>query len=83
VSETELRQAVSYLAGQAQVERQGSVAVMTEILEGWLVGRGLEDLSDPGARFRAVGVEEVLAAARSLDPSCRAEGVVEGTADGR
>ena len=80
VSETELRQAVSYLAGQAQVERQGSVAVMTEILEGWLVGRGLEDLSDPGARFRAVGVEEVLAAARSLDPSCRAEGVVEGTA---
>ncbi len=83
VSETELRQAVNYLAGQAQVERQGSAAVMTEILEAWLVGRGLEDLADPGARFRAVGVEEVQAAARSLDPSRRAEGVVEGSPDGR
>jgi zinc protease len=83
VSEAELRQAISYLAGQAQVERQSSAAVVTEILEAWIVGRGLEDLADPGARFRAVTAEQVLAVAGSLDPSRRVEGVVEGCLAGR
>jgi zinc protease len=83
VSDGELRQAVNYLAGQAQVERQGSAAVMMEILEAWMVGRGLDDLADPGARFRAVTVEQVLAVAGSLEPARRVEGVVEGSLPGR
>jgi hypothetical protein len=48
-----------------------------------MVGRGLEDLADPGARFRAVTAEQVLAVAGSLDPSRRVEGVVEGCLAGR
>ncbi|CAN5730373.1 pitrilysin family protein [soil metagenome] len=84
VAEEELRQAVSYLAGQAEVSRQSGGAVAAEILEAWLAGRGLEELADPAARFRAVGAEDILrVAAASLDPSRKAEGVVRGTGAGR
>jgi predicted Zn-dependent peptidase len=78
VTEAELRQAVSYLAGQAEVSRQNAAAVAGEILECWLAG-SLEDMADPGAQFRAVTAEDVLRlAASSLDPARRAEGVVRG-----
>ena len=43
VTETELRQAVNYLAGQAEVSRQSASAVAGEILEAWIAGAGLED----------------------------------------
>ena len=48
VSETELRQAVNYLAGQAEVSRQSGGAVASEILEAWVAGYGLGELADPG-----------------------------------
>jgi zinc protease len=84
VAEAELRQAVSYLAGQAEVNRQSGGAVAGEILESWIAGRGLEELADPAARFRAVGAEDVQrVAAASLDPARNAEGVVRGTGAGR
>jgi zinc protease len=83
VSETELRQAANYLAGQVQVERQTSAAVASEVLEAWLMGRGLEDLADPGSRYHAVTVAQVLAVAAALDPARRVEGVVEGSLGGR
>ena len=40
VSDAELRQAVNYLAGQAEVSRQNASAVAGEILEAWLSGIG-------------------------------------------
>jgi hypothetical protein len=55
----ELAQAVSYLAGQAEVSRQNGSAVAGEILEAWLAGNGLGELADPGARFRAVTAADV------------------------
>jgi zinc protease len=80
VSEAELRQAVSYLAGQAEVNRQSGGAVAAEILEAWIAGTGLGELKDPGAVYRAVTPEDVLrVAGRSLHPARRAEGVVRGT----
>jgi zinc protease len=80
VSETELAQAINYLAGQAEVARQSGGALAGEILEAWLIGNGLGDLDDPGAAFRAVTAEAVLQVAqRNLDPTRRAEGVVRGT----
>jgi zinc protease len=80
VSGTELRQAVNYLAGQAEVSRQSGGAVAAEILEAWLAGSGLEELADPAAAYRAVTAEDVLrVAAASLDPERRVEGVVRGT----
>jgi zinc protease len=83
VAESELRQAVNYLAGQAQVSRQSGGAVAGEILEAWLTGAGLEELADPAAPFRAVRAEDVLRVAGSLDPARKAEGVVRGTGAAR
>jgi zinc protease len=79
VSDTELLQAVNYLAGQAEVNRQSGSAVAGEILEAWIAGAGLSELVDPAAAFRAVTAEDVLRVARQrLDPERRAEGVVRG-----
>ncbi|HEX3275034.1 MAG TPA: pitrilysin family protein, partial [Gemmatimonadales bacterium] len=79
VSEGELRQAISYLAGQAEVSRQSGAAVAGEMLEAWIAGTGLGELADPAAAYRAVTAEDVLrVAAASLDPASRVEGVVRG-----
>jgi zinc protease len=84
VSGGELRQAVSYLAGQAEVSRQSGSAVANEILEAWVAGSGLGELADPAAAFRAVTAEDVLRVAQaSLDPERRVEGVVRGTGANR
>jgi zinc protease len=84
VTAAELGQAVSYLAGQAEVSRQSAATVAGEILECWLAAGSLEDMADPGAPFRAVTAEDVQRlAASSLDPSRRAEGVVRGTGASR
>jgi zinc protease len=80
VTEVELQQAASYLAGQAEVGRQSAAGLAGEILEAWLIGNGLEDLEDPGAAFHEVSKEDVLSVAqRYLQPSVRGEGVVRGS----
>jgi zinc protease len=80
VTETELLQAVNYLAGQAVVQRQSASAVAGEILDAWLAGGDLSELADPAAPYRAVTAAAIRrVAARSLDPALRAEGVVRGT----
>ncbi len=80
VAAAELRQAVSYLAGQAEVSRQNAGAVAGEILDAWVAGLGLGELEDPAARFRAVTADDVLRlAAECLVAERRAEGVVRGT----
>jgi predicted Zn-dependent peptidase len=84
VSQAELRGAVSYLAGQAEVSRQNAASVAGEILECWISAGSLEEMSDPGAPFRAVTAEDLQRlAASSLDPGRRAEGVVRGTGAAR
>jgi zinc protease len=84
VGEDELRQAVNYLAGQAEVSRQSGPAVAGEILEAWIAGTGLEELDDPAARYRAVTAEAVMqVAAEHLVASRRAEGVVRGSGAAR
>jgi zinc protease len=84
VGDAELRQAVNYLAGQAEVHRQSGGAVAAEILEAWIAGTGLGELTDPGAAYRAVTAEDVLRiAARSFEGTSRAEGVIRGTGAAR
>jgi zinc protease len=84
VTGVELAQAVSYLAGQAQVHRQNAASVAGELLDAWLAGSGLHELADPAAGYRAVTADAVQAmAAQSLDPNRRAEAVVRGTGGGR
>jgi len=80
VSPAELQQAVSYLAGQAEVGRQSAASLAGEILEAWLTGNGLADLNDPGAAFRVVSEEDIQRLAqRYLRPAERAEGVIRGS----
>jgi zinc protease len=84
VSPAELTQAVNYLAGQAEVNRQNGSGVAGEILEAWLAGTGLAELADPAAKYRAVTAEEVQrVAAAYLTAHRRAEGVVRGTGAAR
>jgi len=79
VIETELRQAINYLSGQAEVSRQSGSAVAAEILEAWIAGTGLKEMDDPAARFRSVTTDDVLrVASHYLDSARRVEGVVRG-----
>jgi predicted Zn-dependent peptidase len=80
VTPVELSQAVNYLAGQAEVARQSSTAVAGEIVEAWIIGEGLQEIDDPGRRYRGVDADAVRAVADEyLDPARRVEGVVRGT----
>jgi zinc protease len=84
VTSEELGQAVNYLAGQAEVNRQNGSAVAGEILEAWIAGNGLSELTDPGAKYRAVTAADVQrVAAAYLTPHRRAEGLVRGTGAAR
>ncbi|HET7602603.1 MAG TPA: pitrilysin family protein [Gemmatimonadales bacterium] len=79
VTEQELRDAIRYLDGQLRVRRQSASAVAGEILEAWIIGEGLEELDDPGERYRTVTADAVQAAAASaLASGTHAEGVVRG-----
>ena len=83
VTEVELAQAVNYLAGQSEVARQSSAAVAGEIVEAWIIGEGLQEIDDPGKRYRMVDAGQVMEMARRyLDPAVRVEGVVRGRAAG-
>jgi zinc protease len=80
VTPVELNQAVSYLAGQAEVSRQSGSALAGEILEAWLIGNGLVDLENPAAEFLSVSIQDVLRVAESyLQVKRKVEGVVRGT----
>jgi len=84
VTPEELRGAIGYLAGQAEVERQSAGRVASEIVDAWLLGDGLAELEDPAAPYRGVTAEAVWEVARaSLRPERRAEGVVRGAGRGR
>jgi hypothetical protein len=53
--------------------------VAGEMLEAWIIGEGLEELDDPGERYRTVTADAVQAAAASaLAAGTHAEGVVRG-----
>ncbi len=79
----ELVRAISYLAGQAQVQRQTAAAVAGEVAESWLIGTGLEELADPAAGFKQVTAEAIrMLARRYLDPELRVEGIVRGRGGG-
>jgi len=81
VTTVELEQATNYLAGQTEVGRQSTSGLAGEILDAWVSGNGLEDLIAPAAAFRAVSQEDILrVAARCLQPSRMAEGVIRGIA---
>jgi zinc protease len=83
VSADELSRAINYLAGQTEVSRQSAGAVAGEILDAWLAGAGLGDLTDPASHYRAVTAEQVREVAQRAMRGPWAEGVVRGRGGGR
>lgn len=80
VSESELARAIQYLSGQALIRRQSGQDLAAEILEAWLIGNGVDDLSDPAGQYRRVSRESVEALIKAdLDPALRVEGIVRGS----
>lgn len=76
----EVERAVSYLTGQLEVSRQSAGALVSEILDAWYQGAGLDELEDVVSPYRAVTAAAVHAmAARHLEAAVRVEGVVRGT----
>lgn len=65
-SPAEVARATAYLAGQAQVARQRTVALANELLDAWLRGRGLAELEDPAGAYGAVTAEAVREVAQAL-----------------
>jgi zinc protease len=72
----ELRRATAYLAGQAQVSRQRTPALASELLDAWLRGASMQELADPAGPYLAVTADQVWEVAQGLEAGT--VGVVRG-----
>ena len=80
VTAEELERAQVYALGTHAIARQSGGAVMGEIVDVWLMGGGLSELTTFESRVRAVTPESIQAlAVRYFDPAVRVEGLVRGT----
>lgn len=78
----EVVRAINYLTGQLEVSRQSAGAMVSEILDVWYQGDGLEELEDILSPYHAVSAGAVHAmAVRCLEAGQRVEGVVRGTTE--
>ena len=80
VTAEELERAQVYALGTHAIARQGGGAVLSDMVDAWLLGEGLGTLATFEARVRAVTPEGIRALAeRWFDPGLVVEGVVRGT----
>jgi zinc protease len=79
VSDDELRQAKSYAIGTHAIRQQSGGAVLSELIDAWLVGTGLEELDEFEERVTAVTAREMRELAeRYFDEQRLVEGIVRG-----
>ena len=79
VTADELERARTYAIGTHAIRLQSGGAVLGEIVEAWLFGRGLGELLELEQRLRAVTADDILAIAREFfDDTRRVEGIVRG-----
>lgn len=80
VSEGELVQAREYAIGTRAIRQQSGGAVLGDVIDAWLFGRGLHELDEHDAHVRAVTPAAMLAFAREyFDEGRLVQGVVRGT----
>jgi zinc protease len=79
VTAEELNRATTYAVGSHAIARQSGSTVLSEVLDAWLFGEGLEELDEFEARLRAVTDRDIQDYAQAaFDPLRRVEGVVRG-----
>ena len=79
VGEDELSRAKEYTIGSHAIAQELGASVLAEMLDAWMFGAGLQELSEHDARVRAVTAAEMCDLARRyFDPARRVEGIVRG-----
>jgi zinc protease len=79
VTDDELRQAKAYAIGTHAIRQQSGGAVLSELIDAWLVGTGLEELDQFEQRVTAVTAREMRELAeRYFDEERLVEGIVRG-----
>ncbi len=79
VAEEELSRAKEFTIGSHAIAQELGASVLAEMLDAWMFGEGLQELTEYDARVRAVTAEEMRDVARRyFDPARRVEGIVRG-----
>ena len=79
VTAEELERAKRYAIGSHAIRQESGGAVLGDMIDAWMLGSGLNELSEHDSRVSSVTAEDVLRVARQyFDPNRRAEGVVRG-----
>ncbi len=79
VTDEELERAKRYAIGSHAIRQESGGAVLSDMIDAWMLGSGLSELEEHDSRVSAVTVDDVLRLSREyFDPSRRAEGVVRG-----
>jgi len=79
VTDDELTRAKTYAIGTHAIRQESGAAVLGDLLDAWLLGRGLAELDEHDERVRAVTPAAMQALARRyFDEERRVEGVVRG-----
>jgi zinc protease len=79
VTEDELARAKRYAIGSHAIRQESGGAQLGEMLDAWMFGTGLRELTEYESRVQAVTREDMLALAREFFvPERRVEGVVRG-----
>jgi zinc protease len=79
VAEDELSRAKEFTIGSHAIAQELGASVLAEMLDAWMFGGGLHEITEYDARVRAVSAEEMRDVARRyFDPTRRVEGIVRG-----
>jgi zinc protease len=79
VSDEELTRAKQYVLGLHDIRQERGGAVLSDMVDAWLLGTGLQELSDFTERVNAVTASDIQQlACRYFDPARRVEGIVRG-----
>jgi zinc protease len=80
VTAAELAQAQEYAIGTHAIRSQSGGALLGEIIDAWIFGRGLHEIDEHDARIRAVTAEEMQQLAnRYFVESALVQSVIRGT----
>jgi len=80
VTAAELAQAKEYAIGTHAIRSQSGGALLAEIIDAWIFGRGLHEIDEHDARIRAVTAEEMQQLAnRYFVESALVQSVIRGT----